>query len=137
MKFFLYCCMFITFKFSPYTCYLHNLLILTSLIKANDVMVFSKTYCPYCTKAKQALSELGVTFNVIELDVSVYIYTLINIYIQLSSSHGEYIPNLSSTFQFTIGSKRWCGYASSVIRADRTKDRSEYLCTWRSFGWLR
>ena len=38
--------------------------------QANDVMVFSKTYCPYCTKAKQALSELGVTFNVIELDVS-------------------------------------------------------------------
>jgi len=31
-------------------------------------MVFSKTYCPFCTKAKKALSEINVTFEVMELD---------------------------------------------------------------------
>ncbi|KAF9971491.1 glutaredoxin, partial [Actinomortierella ambigua] len=32
------------------------------------VVVFSKTYCPYCTRAKNALKELGVQMTVVELD---------------------------------------------------------------------
>ena len=39
-------------------------------IKSNDIMVFSKTYCPYCKRAKAAITDLNVKFNVIELDVS-------------------------------------------------------------------
>lgn len=31
-------------------------------------MVFSKTYCPYCTKVKQALSEAKVDYRLIEMD---------------------------------------------------------------------
>ncbi len=27
-------------------------------LKSNKVVVFSKTYCPYCTKAKNALSSV-------------------------------------------------------------------------------
>jgi len=38
-------------------------------ISQNKVMVFSKTYCPYCSKAKDALGKLAVTFEVYELDV--------------------------------------------------------------------
>jgi len=38
------------------------------LIKENDVIVFSKTYCPYCTKAKKALDSVGASYKVIELD---------------------------------------------------------------------
>ena len=39
-----------------------------SLISDNKVMVFSKSYCPYCTETKQALTKLGVDYKVIELD---------------------------------------------------------------------
>lgn len=38
-------------------------------ISQNNVMVFSKTYCPYCTKAKGALQDLGIKVEVYELDV--------------------------------------------------------------------
>ena len=41
-------------------------------IKSNQIMVFSKTYCPYCKRAKAAITELNVKFNVIELDVSFF-----------------------------------------------------------------
>ena len=37
-------------------------------IKGNKVMVFSKTYCPYCTKAKEAIGKLSPQFGLIELD---------------------------------------------------------------------
>ena len=37
-------------------------------IKKHKVMVFSKTYCPFCTKAKKALTSAGVTFEVMELE---------------------------------------------------------------------
>lgn len=38
------------------------------LIDENSVMVFSKSYCPYCRATKQLLTELGAHFNVYELD---------------------------------------------------------------------
>ena len=39
-------------------------------IAANHVMVFSKTYCPYCSRAKDALYGLKATgMEVYELDV--------------------------------------------------------------------
>lgn len=43
------------------------------LISENNVMVFSKTYCPYCTRAKDAIAQQGVAYKVIELDVSLYL----------------------------------------------------------------
>ena len=39
-----------------------------ALIKGNKVMVFSKTYCPYCTKAKEAIGKQISPFGLIELD---------------------------------------------------------------------
>ncbi|XP_010940165.1 glutaredoxin [Elaeis guineensis] len=39
------------------------------LVSSNPVMVFSKSYCPYCTRVKQLLSQLGASYKVIELDV--------------------------------------------------------------------
>ena len=38
------------------------------LIKTGKVVVFSKTYCPYCDEAKQIFSSAGVTFDTYELD---------------------------------------------------------------------
>ncbi|KDO23111.1 glutaredoxin [Saprolegnia parasitica CBS 223.65] len=34
----------------------------------NGVTVFSKTYCPYCTKAKNVLTSVGVPYVVYDLD---------------------------------------------------------------------
>ena len=37
-------------------------------IKTNKVMVFSKSYCPFCKMAKDALNETGVKYGLVELD---------------------------------------------------------------------
>ena len=38
------------------------------LIAENVVMVFSKSYCPYCAKAKRALSSYPIHPRILELD---------------------------------------------------------------------
>lgn len=38
------------------------------LIDENAVMVFSKSYCPYCTATKTKLKGMGAKYNVLELD---------------------------------------------------------------------
>ncbi|KAJ3146005.1 thioredoxin reductase [Geranomyces variabilis] len=37
-------------------------------IKNNKMVVFSKSYCPYCIKAKKLLESLNATFKAFELD---------------------------------------------------------------------
>ncbi|KAJ3232377.1 hypothetical protein HDU81_003015 [Chytriomyces hyalinus] len=37
-------------------------------IASSKVVVFSKTYCPYCSKAKALLDSLGAQYEAIELD---------------------------------------------------------------------
>ncbi|KZV52159.1 glutaredoxin [Dorcoceras hygrometricum] len=38
------------------------------IVASNPVVVFSKTYCGYCQRVKQLLSQLQATYKVIELD---------------------------------------------------------------------
>lgn len=38
------------------------------IVNANPVVVFSKTYCGYCTRVKNLLSQLGATYKLIELN---------------------------------------------------------------------
>ena len=38
------------------------------LIAENPVMVFSKTYCPYCVRAQQLLNKLKAPMKVVELN---------------------------------------------------------------------
>ncbi|KFK33116.1 hypothetical protein AALP_AA6G333100 [Arabis alpina] len=38
------------------------------LVSSNSVVVFSKSYCPYCVRVKELLQQLGATFKAIELD---------------------------------------------------------------------
>lgn len=38
------------------------------IVSSNTVVVFSKSYCPYCVDVKKLLSELGAAFKAIELD---------------------------------------------------------------------
>ncbi|CAM8979868.1 unnamed protein product [Rhodiola kirilowii] len=37
-------------------------------IKSNDIVIFSKSYCPYCKKAKAVFKELNQKPFVVELD---------------------------------------------------------------------
>mmetsp|Transcript_1616 Transcript_1616/g.3492 ORF Transcript_1616/g.3492 Transcript_1616/m.3492 type:complete len:137 (+) Transcript_1616:147-557(+) len=37
-------------------------------IESNDVVVFSKSYCPFCTKTKELFNSMGVEYAVHELD---------------------------------------------------------------------
>ena len=37
-------------------------------IDSNFIVVFSKTYCPYCTMAKEALDAVNAVYTVIELE---------------------------------------------------------------------
>ncbi|KAI9909867.1 hypothetical protein PsorP6_010335 [Peronosclerospora sorghi] len=38
-------------------------------IAASPVVMYSKSYCPYCSKTKMLFRELGVTFEAVELDL--------------------------------------------------------------------
>lgn len=38
------------------------------LINDNPVVVFSKSYCPYCKETKRALQSMGANFEAFELD---------------------------------------------------------------------
>ncbi|GMY13333.1 glutaredoxin [Fagus crenata] len=38
------------------------------IVSSNPVVVFSKSYCPFCVNVKQLLTQLGATFKAIELD---------------------------------------------------------------------
>ena len=38
-------------------------------ISSNKVMIFSKSYCPFCTKAKDAFTSNNIEFKAMELDV--------------------------------------------------------------------
>ncbi|BCS27381.1 glutaredoxin [Aspergillus puulaauensis] len=39
-----------------------------NIIDENGVVVFSKSYCPYCKASKSLLSELGAKYYTLELD---------------------------------------------------------------------
>ncbi|CAG7906805.1 unnamed protein product [Brassica rapa] len=38
------------------------------IVSSNAVVVFSKSYCPYCVKVKDLLKKLGAKFIAVELD---------------------------------------------------------------------
>ncbi|XP_044502898.1 glutaredoxin-like [Mangifera indica] len=39
------------------------------IVQANSVVVFSKSYCPFCVTVKKLLDDLGATYKAMELDV--------------------------------------------------------------------
>ncbi len=39
-----------------------------AMIQAGTVTMISKTYCPFCVQAKQMLNNMGVKFQVLEVD---------------------------------------------------------------------
>merc|ERR1712149_31016 len=53
-----------------------------SLIDESPVVVFSKSYCPYCKSTKSTLQKTGIDFKVIELDQISGQRTVPNVYIK-------------------------------------------------------
>ncbi|KAI7898323.1 thioredoxin-like protein [Cokeromyces recurvatus] len=43
--------------------------IVEEFIKNNAVVIFGKSYCPYCKRAKALLKDLGIEFVDIEIDL--------------------------------------------------------------------
>ena len=37
-------------------------------IKSNEIVMFSKSWCPFCSKAKKALDSIGADYKVIEIE---------------------------------------------------------------------
>ncbi|KAF9927538.1 thioredoxin reductase [Linnemannia zychae] len=42
--------------------------LIKSSIKSNNVMIFSKSYCPYCLRVKDLFDDLNVPYKALELD---------------------------------------------------------------------
>ena len=42
--------------------------VVDDLIKENKVMVFSKSFCPYCDMAKKSLNNVNAQFKVLEIE---------------------------------------------------------------------
>ncbi|KAL3526404.1 hypothetical protein ACH5RR_011060 [Cinchona calisaya] len=38
------------------------------IVSSNPVVVFSKSYCPFCVNVKELLNQVGASFKAIELD---------------------------------------------------------------------
>ncbi|KAK7339545.1 hypothetical protein VNO77_20219 [Canavalia gladiata] len=38
------------------------------IVSSNPVVVFSKTYCPFCVEVKQLFHKLGISYKAIELN---------------------------------------------------------------------
>lgn len=41
---------------------------INATISSNDVVMYSKTYCPYCKMAKSALDSLDIKYELIEIE---------------------------------------------------------------------
>ncbi|KAL9657053.1 hypothetical protein ABK040_002679 [Willaertia magna] len=39
-----------------------------NLVNSSKVVIFSKTYCPYCSNAKKLFEKLGTEYKAVELD---------------------------------------------------------------------
>ena len=37
-------------------------------LQQEEVVIFSKSYCPFCTKAKESLDSIGVQYKTVEIE---------------------------------------------------------------------
>lgn len=87
-------------------------------VRPNKVFMFSKSYCPYCTKAKGLLNELNVPFEFIECDE-----------VSLSESEASELYKKSGIKSYPnifIGEKS-IGGCDNIFAAYKTGKLYEYL----------
>jgi len=66
--------------------------VIRDFIKNNEVMMFSKTTCPFCTKIKELFNSLHVEFTVFELDKQENMRELQNALLAISGQ--KTVPNI-------------------------------------------
>mmetsp|Transcript_26324 Transcript_26324/g.57063 ORF Transcript_26324/g.57063 Transcript_26324/m.57063 type:complete len:141 (-) Transcript_26324:91-513(-) len=87
-------------------------------IEGSKVIVFSKSYCPYCRKVKTLLDEEGVPYTVLELDTHEDGASLQRILYQITGQRT--VPNV-----FVKGGH--VGGASDTIEAYRSGELAKLL----------
>nr|XP_025948874.1 thioredoxin reductase 3 isoform X2 [Dromaius novaehollandiae] len=78
-----------------------------TLIGSHRVMVFSKSYCPYCNKVKELFRSLGVEYYALELDVTDDGPSIQQVLAELTNQrtvpnvfvNGRHVGGCDSTFQ--------------------------------------
>lgn len=85
------------------------------LIAENDVMIFSKSWCPYCKKIKAALTSSNIVFHSIELDLIDQGEQIEQVLIEKTSQ--ETVPNIFIKGQHIGG----CDDTLAAMRNGRVK----------------
>ncbi|KAJ3173767.1 hypothetical protein HDU88_002856 [Geranomyces variabilis] len=88
------------------------------VIKKNKVVIYSKTYCPYCDKAKALLKSKGKDFELVELD------SVANG--EAMHAHLKQLTNQTSVPNIFIGGKH-VGGCSDLIELDESGKLTEML----------
>ncbi|PVV05250.1 hypothetical protein BB560_000231 [Smittium megazygosporum] len=95
--------------------------IIVDLIISNPIMVFSKTYCPFCKKAKALLSSSNLKYKAFEADIVPYMPKLKSLLGDISGGHYTF-PNIfingksiggASDLEHLIGTKQIISLLSS------------------------
>ncbi|CAH2080036.1 unnamed protein product, partial [Thlaspi arvense] len=69
------------------------------IVSSNGVVVFSKSYCPYCVRVKDLLKQLGAKFLVIELDKESFVHEPI---LKSKPNESHKLRSRSSQFHIVI-----------------------------------
>ncbi|PYH97207.1 putative glutaredoxin [Aspergillus ellipticus CBS 707.79] len=86
-----------------------------NLINENGVVVFSKSYCPYCKASKQLLNDLGAKYTALELDQLDDGTELQNALYEISSQRT--VPNIFIKQQHIGGNSDLQGKAKQELQA--------------------
>merc|ERR1712107_642429 len=54
--------------FLPFSLYIYSSIMAAQIIASEALVVFSKSYCPYCNSLKRLLSDIGAKAHILELD---------------------------------------------------------------------
>lgn len=69
-----------------------------NLINENGVVVFSKSYCPYCKASKDLLNELGAKYTTLELDEERELPLSVRLCLRLRSFHAFHFQLSQATY---------------------------------------
>ena len=91
--------------------------IVQTKVASNAVVVFSKSACPFCAKTKQLLKDLGVTFELLELD-------------QINDGDAIQSALEKITGKLAVG---WAHFQTNCSAVERCGDVSEYCFIFAEF----
>ncbi|KAH6603156.1 glutaredoxin 3 [Trichoderma cornu-damae] len=94
------------------------------IIDSNNVVIFSKTWCPYCKAAKQTLNDLKAEYEVVELDNRNDGDELQDALLQISGQRS--VPNIFMAKQHIGGNSDLQELAKSGVLKRRLEEAGAY-----------